>query len=161
MQKAAAGIEPCPRSVGAPAASGGLPDLTLECLGGGRSVVLSRLTGTPIVLNVWAQWCGPCRAEAPAFQALHAAAGDKLTVIGIDYQDTQADLAIAFAGELGLRYPQLADPDGSSRAALGFTGPPTTYFVDAAGEVTHVENGPVTSADELEQLVSEHLGVAL
>jgi cytochrome c biogenesis protein CcmG, thiol:disulfide interchange protein DsbE len=159
--KAEAGIAPCPRSDGVPAPSGGLPDVTLACLGGGRSVNLSKLTGTPLVVNIWAQWCGPCRAEAPAFAALHDDADRRVRIIGIDLQDTQPDLAIAFADELGLTYPQLADPDGSIRAPLRFQGPPRTYFVDAGGEITYVESGPVTSEDELKSLVSQHLGVDL
>lgn len=159
-QKAAAGIAACPASEGDPAPSGGLPALTLPCLGGGRPVDLARLTGMPTLVNVWAQWCAPCRAEAPAFQQVHEAYGPRLQVIGIDWQDTQPDAALAFAEELGLTYPQLADPEGVTRAPLSILGPPTTFFVAADGTVAHVESGPVTRASELTHLVEQHLGVS-
>src|SRR5687767_2173764 len=65
-QKKAAGIEDCPTSDDAvPVADSGLPDVTLGCLGGGREVRLAGLRGQPMMINVWAQWCGPCREEAP------------------------------------------------------------------------------------------------
>ena len=65
-QKKAAGIEDCPRSdPDVPAVTSGLPDLVLACLGGGREVRLAGLRGQPMMINVWAQWCGPCREEAP------------------------------------------------------------------------------------------------
>ena len=64
--KKAAGIADCPRSDSDVAAvPSGLPDVVLPCLGGGREVRLAGLRGKPMMINVWAQWCGPCREEAP------------------------------------------------------------------------------------------------
>ena len=64
--KKAAGIADCPRSdPGVAAVPSGLPDVVLPCLGGGREVRLAGLRGKPMMINVWAQWCEPCREEAP------------------------------------------------------------------------------------------------
>lgn len=157
-----ADIAPCPRTSDAGARSDGLPDLTLECLGGGRSVRLAGLRGTPTVINVWAQWCGPCRDEAPHLQAVYERAGSRLRVIGIDYDDPRPARALAFARELGLRYPQLVDPDKELRGPFRLlVGIPATAFVDAHGRLVHVAHKPYRSEAELVSDVREYLGVSL
>lgn len=159
-QKAAAGIDPCPASDKTTApVEGGLPDLTLPCLGGGRSVHLAGLRGTPTVINLWAQYCGPCRTEAPHFQRFHEAAGDAVAVIGIDWQDTRPGAAIAFADELGLTYPLVADPEAATRAPLQVSALPMTLLVDAKGVVVHRQFEVVSSAADLADLVERELGV--
>ncbi len=161
-QKAAARIEACPPSeVDARAAANGLPDLTLPCLGGGRDVDLAGLRGTPLVLNFWSQTCGPCRTESPHLQQVHAAAGNRLRLLGIDWQDPRPSYAIAFARELGLTYPQIADPAGATRAPLRITALPITFFVDSDGRIVHTEYGPVKSAEDLVSLIAEHLHVSV
>lgn len=164
-QKQAAGIEDCPAPGGvevtATRGASELPGITLPCLGGGRAVNLSTLTGMPTVINLWAQNCGPCRQEAPRFQQLHEQAGDQVRVIGLDFQDPRPSYALAFADERGLTYPQIADPEGASRAALRVPGLPMTLFVDAQGVIRHVEFGDVKSGAELRALVAKHLGVTL
>lgn len=137
-----------------------LPALTLPCLGRGPDVALRSVTGGPAVLNVWAQWCGPCRKEAPRFQALYERSGDRLLVFGVDYDDPLPDRALALADDLGLRYPQLADPDKRLRAPFGLlAGIPATVFVDAAGRVVHIAHHVYRSDEELERDVRTHLGV--
>lgn len=161
-QKAAAGIESCPATQRRSSASArSLPDVTLPCLGGGRDVNLSDLRGTPLVLNFWSQTCGPCRAESPLFQQVHEAAGDRVRVVGINWQDPRPAYAIGFADELGLTYPQLADPDGATRAPMRITALPVTVFVDAHGQIVHTEFGAVDSVEELASLVDDQLGVAV
>ncbi|MGH3448335.1 MAG: TlpA family protein disulfide reductase, partial [Nocardioidaceae bacterium] len=157
--KDAAGIEPCPRAqADANAQSHGLPEITLPCLGGGRSVDLAGLDG-PAVINFWSQTCGPCRAESPRFQQLHEAAGDKLLVLGVDWHDPRPGYAIRFAKQLGLTYPQLADPDGATRAPMHISGLPITVFVDDSGAITYTHYGAVDSVADLTDLVAEHLGL--
>lgn len=166
-QKAAAGIESCPvtqRTSPAPDGSlpdGSLPDVTLPCLGGGRDVNLSGLRGTPLVLNFWSQTCGPCRAESPLFQQVHEAAGDRVRVLGIDWQDPRPAYAIGFADELGLTYPQIADPDGATRAPMRITALPVTVLVNAHGQIVHTEFGAVDSVEELTTLIDDQLGVSV
>lgn len=158
-QKARTEIEPCPALPTAAAVpEGGLPDITLACLGGGRAVDLAGLRG-PAVLNFWAQWCAPCRREAPIFQATHRDLDGDVSVIGVDWMDPRPGAAIALADELGLTYPQLADPEGRTRADLGVSGLPFTVFVDADGSVAGVHNGEIDDEQELADLIAEELGV--
>jgi thiol-disulfide isomerase/thioredoxin len=159
--KEQAGIVGCPRSDADQAPPGnGLPALTLPCLGGGRPVHLAGLRGTPMVVNVWAQWCGPCREEIPLFQRLHERSSGQLRVLGIDLQDPNMGMALAFAAETGMTYPQLQDLDGAVPDALRVRGIPLTVFVAADGRVAYTQQGVVDSARELRALVEQHLGVS-
>ncbi|GAA1708471.1 TlpA family protein disulfide reductase [Propioniferax innocua] len=158
----AAGIEDCPTPEASgpvveegPVVEGGLPDLTLDCLGGDSTVRLSSLRG-PLIINVWAQWCGPCRAEAP-YLAEFADAHPEVHMLGIDYADPRPGAAVAFADEAGWDWPQLSDPDRSIAGPLKVVGPPHTVFVDADGRITHMHAGPFTSTEQLEDLAAEHL----
>ena len=159
--KAELGVEPCPRTTAAPV-EGGLPDLTLPCLGGGRDVAISGLRG-PLVVNVWASWCGPCRTEMPALQDFHGRYGDRVPILGIDYEDVQVGAAFELVRETGVTYPLLADPQSTLQGAEPFPGRmglPLFAFVDKQGRATVVAGG-VDSVDELVALVDAHLGVEL
>lgn len=160
--KKAAGIPDCPISdpAVAPAAEG-LPDVVLPCLGGGRDVRLAGLRGRPMLLNVWAQWCGPCRTEAPYLAEVSADNDTDLLILGVDYVDPLPDKAIEFARLAGWRYPQVADPDKRLAAPLQIAGPPQTFFVTADGTIGYRHSGPFTSAQQIRALAAEHLGVAL
>ena len=80
-------------------------------------------------------------------------------MIGIDWQDTQPQLALSLASQLGITYPQLADPFGATRAALRIRGLPITVFVRADGTIAYVYPGPIPSTAELANMVETHLGV--
>ena len=135
-----------------------LPPVTLSCLGGGPDVRLSRLRG-PIVINLFAQWCGPCRSEMPYYQELHRKAGGKVRVLGIDYLDTQPALALDLVRRTGVTYPLLADPSGVLRPDFKIRGLPGVVLVDAAGKVADVEFRVVRSYAELRNLVQRELQV--
>jgi len=152
-----AGIDDCAGLPTSDPADDGLPALSLPCLGGAGDVDLSTLEG-PLVLNVWAQTCGPCRDEMPLFQQLHRAA-EGLTVLGVDYLDLQPHLAIDFAERAGVTYPSVADVDDQLRSPLRLQSLPTTLFVDADGRVVATEVKEFTSYDELAATVERHLGV--
>lgn len=159
--KKRAGIEECPTPDGAaPEATNPMPEVTLACFGGGPAVDLTSLRG-PLVLNLWAQWCPPCREELPFYQQLHEQAGEKVTVLGVDYQDTRPDWAMDLLEQTGVTYPNLADPGGKLRVPFRVRGLPGIVFVDEAGEVTAVEYVVIESYDQLADLVDEHLGVAV
>jgi thiol-disulfide isomerase/thioredoxin len=153
--RADAGIEDCPPPTG----SSDLPPVTLACLGGGRDLALNQVAG-PAVVNLWASWCGPCKEELPLLARLDEEAGERLTVLGVDYQDPRPDGALALAARSGVTYPQLADPGGALADELRIIGMPGTLYVDRAGSVTFL-NRAFTSYDELTALVRDHTGVDL
>jgi len=161
-QKEAAGIEDCPWSKHRPPADAALPDISLPCLGGGPGVDLSTLQG-PLVINLWAQWCEPCRDELPYYQRLHEEGAGKVRVLGIDYLDPQPGGALALAEATGVTFPSLADPDGRLRQVWRVRGLPGVLFVDEQGRVTNPDARPtylvIESYDQLADLVREHLGV--
>jgi cytochrome c biogenesis protein CcmG, thiol:disulfide interchange protein DsbE len=152
-------LQACPSVQSRQPAPNGLPEISLPCLGNGPDTRLSDLRG-PLVINVWAQWCGPCREEAPYLAELHRKAGDKLQLLGIDYVDTRPDLAVKFAVDHQWDYPHLVDRDKQLQQPFRIAGPPVTAFVDKSGAV-YFHRKPITSQQELDQLVKEKLGVSL
>ena len=157
-----AGIADCPTSsASVPARPDGLPDLVLGCLGGDSTVRLAGLRGKPMVINVWAQWCPPCREESPYLRQYQKAAKGKVTMLGIDYDDPRPELAVEFASLVKWSYPQLQDPERRLSAVMRIGGLPTTLFVDADGKLVHQVSGKLQSYDELVQLTRDKLGIAL
>jgi thiol-disulfide isomerase/thioredoxin len=138
------------------AASDRLPDVTLPSLTGGRPVDLGALRG-PAVVNLWAQWCAPCRRELPIYESFYRAHHDKVAVLGVDWQDTLADRARQLAGDSGVTYPLVADTEPKIRANLL----PRLILVDGSGKIAFEEYVEITSLSQLERLVEKHLGVAL
>jgi cytochrome c biogenesis protein CcmG/thiol:disulfide interchange protein DsbE len=153
-------LEACPPTPSRPPTTNGLPDVSLPCLGKGPDIRLADLRG-PLVINVWAQWCGPCRDEAPYLAELQRKAGGKVQLLGIDYDDPRPDQAVKFAVDHQLAYPHLVDSDKQLHGPLKIGGPPLTAFVDKAGAVVYVHRGVLKSQQELDQLVKDKLGVAL
>jgi cytochrome c biogenesis protein CcmG/thiol:disulfide interchange protein DsbE len=119
------------------------PDLELPKLGGGGTGSLADYRGKVVVLNFWASWCKPCRAESPLLERWHRrmAAKDG-TVLGIDMLDITED-AQAFIDEYGLTYPMLKDKDGHGIETFGVVQYPETFVIDRAGQITAVRRGPV------------------
>jgi cytochrome c biogenesis protein CcmG/thiol:disulfide interchange protein DsbE len=120
-----------------------VPATTLPQLEGGGGESLADYKGKWVLVNFWASWCLPCRAEAPAleeFQRRHG--GPKFTVLGIDTQDLSGD-AQAFVERYGLSYPQLRDGDGGLADEYGTTGVPENFLVDPSGTVRLAYPGPV------------------
>ena len=152
----AAGV-PCPPSnLEARPITDGLPATVFPCLGPGPDVNLAGLRGKPVVLNVWASWCPPCREEMPLITDLAADAGDSLVVLGIDVDDDPR-AAAQFAADAGLA--SVIDTDSITRVTLGWTGPPVTYFVRADGVIAHRAYGAIPDEATLRGLVATHLGV--
>ena len=96
----------------------------------------------PAVVNVWASWCLPCRAEAPLLRQAHAEFGEEIAFIGIDYDDSQRGARL-FLDEFDLPFVHYFDPDGVTIAEYGGIGVPRTYFFAAGGELINVHNGAI------------------
>ena len=157
--KARIGMETCEPGAGEPV-EGGLPELTLPCLGGGPDVELSSLRG-PMVINLWQANCTPCREEMPALEEFHQRHGDRVAMVGVDFNDVHPDGALALAEETGATYPSVADPGGELMTEDGRRGLPAFVFVDDDGVVVGQDSGGVESVDEVRDLVSTHLGIEL
>ena len=133
-------------------ASGGMPtapEFTLERLDGEGDLSLASLRGKPVVLNVWASWCGPCKDEAPLLQEASERWGKRVAFVGIDVQDVRGD-ARDFLERFGVTYPNVYDGKGSTIGRYGVTGYPETYFIDAEGRVRHRIAGPVEDAEDVD-----------
>lgn len=157
------GMEDCVPGDGEPV-EGGLPELTLPCLGGGQDVELSSLRG-PMLINLWQAFCEPCRKEMPALESFHRKYGDEVAVLGIDFNDVHPAGALELAEDTGATYPSVADPGGELMAEEAFAvarrGLPAFVLVDADGTVVGQASGGVDSVAEVKDLVAEHFGIEL
>ena len=107
--------------------------------------LLRQLRGTPVVVNVWASWCGPCKAESPLLREASATYGDRVQFLGVDILDSLGG-ARAFLADQGVTYPSVFDPPGAIRDQLGMVGQPATVFYDADGHVVSSWDGQLTAA---------------
>ena len=104
--------------------------------------LLAQLRGTPVVVNVWASWCGPCQAEAPLFRAASARYGDRVQFLGVDILDSQSG-AKAFIADHHVPYPSVFDPPGAIRDSLAMIGQPATVFYGRDGTVVKSNDGQI------------------
>ncbi|HLA99517.1 MAG TPA: TlpA disulfide reductase family protein [Anaerolineales bacterium] len=136
------------------------PDFTLELLGGGQAS-LSGLRGKVVLVNFWATWCPPCRAEMPAIEKIYQSfkpLGLEVLAVNLTDQDSEAAVA-AFVQELDLTFPIPLDRDGSVSARYLLRGLPSTFFVDRQGVIRSVVvGGPMSEAliqSKVEELLQE------
>jgi thiol-disulfide isomerase/thioredoxin len=124
-----------------------------ELLGGGKDAFdtrLQQLRGTPVVVNKWASWCGPCRFEFPWFQSLAQKRGGQIAFLGVNSNDSDSS-AKGFLDELPLPYPSYSDGDLKIAQELG--GPPqafpTTTFYDRSGKLVFTHPGQYQDEQQL------------
>jgi len=96
--------------------------------------ILVGLRPKPVVVNVWASWCGPCRVEAPLLEKASRRYGDRVAFLGVDARDREAD-ARDFLRRYGITYPNVVDADDSVVSLLGLRGFPTTYVFNRWGRL--------------------------
>jgi cytochrome c biogenesis protein CcmG, thiol:disulfide interchange protein DsbE len=122
-----------------------------QLLPGGKDAFEGRVSslGYPVVANIWASWCGPCRYEFSMFQELSAKFGRTVGFIGIDSEDSEAN-AKEFLAEKPVPYPSYFDPHHELAAALKTTGLPDTAFYNSKGELVYTKLGQYANAKDLE-----------
>jgi thiol-disulfide isomerase/thioredoxin len=155
-------VPPCPKLTHQAAVKGGLPDLTLPCLGGGRQVRLADLRGTPTVLNVWAAGCAICSEEMPVLADGMHDAGERVRFFGVHYKAPEK-YGERSAEDFGVAFPSVQDANGdrTTLALRPLAGPPQTFFYAADGPLAGRHAGAITSRKQLDRLVQRYLGVQL
>ena len=141
-----------------PKAGFAAPDFTLDTLDGGP-LTLAEMRGQPVVLNLWASWCLPCRSEMPAIEKAYQRYKDAgLMVIGLNMtsQDSESDVR-AFVQEFGLTFPIVLDRDGSVQSRYQLLGLPSTYFIDQKGIIRSVVVGGPLSEGTIQSNVEDLL----
>ncbi|MCB2222996.1 MAG: redoxin family protein [Actinobacteria bacterium] len=136
-----------PRNI--PLAGEQMADLELPLLDGSGTVALADLRGEVLVINFFASYCIPCRAEHAELTALSDAYGDRgVQFVGIVYQDTTAAIT-GFLDQYGWGdgYLYLQDPGSRAVVEFGVYGVPETYVVDADGVIVHKEYGAIVAGD--------------
>lgn len=113
----------------------------------GKPIELAGYAGHPLVLNFWASWCGPCRAEQPGLNRIatdYKARG--VAVLGVDIRDN-IDAAKIYRDEFQMPYPSLFDQAARVAYAYRVDAPPSTAFIDATGVVVFMVPGGIEESD--------------
>jgi len=119
---------------------------------------LAELKGTPVVVNQWGSWCGPCRLEFPVLQSVASKEGGSVAFLGV-LSDDSKDAAGEFLSELPLPYPSYDDPDKKIGSELkAQAGLPTTSFYDPSGMLVFTKFGPYTDQAQLEADIQRYSG---
>lgn len=148
--RAEAGLPACETAGEGPA---DLRGIIAECLGDGKPVDIAATLQAPVLVNMWATWCGPCKTELPVL-AEYAKEPDAIKVVTLGVQSRPAD-ALELLTALKVKLPALLDEDGTANRKLRPVGLPASYLVKADGTVTLIKSPPVfRTVDEVRQAVA-------
>jgi thiol-disulfide isomerase/thioredoxin len=146
---------------GAPAPLAALHEQSNELLDGGTDAFRARLRelrGHPVVINKWASWCGPCRAELPILQDVATERGKEIAFVGVNARDKRP-AAERFVARYPVPYPSYEDPgEAIARAMKAPSNFPVTLFVDAQGKTVFTHQGGYRTAADLNADIERHLG---
>jgi thiol-disulfide isomerase/thioredoxin len=149
------------RLEGSPARLAALHVQASQLLGGGVPAFerrLDALRGTPVVINKWASWCGPCRAEFPVFQQVATERGREIAFLGVNSHDSTQP-ARDFLARYPIPFPSYVDPDEKiARAIRAPANYPITVFLDARGKHAFIHQGPYESRQDLAADIDRYLG---
>ena len=115
----------------------------------GNEVKLSDFFGKPIVLNFWASWCGPCKSEMPDFDEAYLSQGEEVQFLMVNMTDgaqETLETAKAFITASGYSFPVYYDVNSDAAITYGVSSIPTTYFIDAAGNLVTYGRGALSAA---------------
>jgi cytochrome c biogenesis protein CcmG, thiol:disulfide interchange protein DsbE len=133
------------------------PPFTLNSLDG-STVTLGDLAGQVVLINVWASWCVPCRAEMPMLQATYAEYHTQgFTILAVNQREPASTVA-AYMQEVGLTFPALLDTRGTVSGAYRANVLPSSYLLDRRGVIRAVYRGPIPRSvlvSTVEQLLQE------
>jgi peroxiredoxin len=117
------------------------PPVTLDMLDGG-AMPLKDLKGQVVLVNFWATWCPPCRAEMPGFQKVYEALhGDGFTVVGVSMDDASRAQVASFLQDHGIHYPVAMATTDVVAGFGGVNSYPTSFLVDRRGRVRYMVRG--------------------
>jgi thiol-disulfide isomerase/thioredoxin len=147
--RAEADLPACPEGAEGPA---DLRGITAECLADGRGVDIATALEGPVLVNMWATWCPPCKTELPILAA-YAREPGAIPVVTLGVESKPGD-ALELLTALKVKLPSLLDEDGRAKQKLHPAGLPASYLV-ADGTITLIENPRVfTSVDQIRQAVT-------
>jgi thiol-disulfide isomerase/thioredoxin len=110
----------------------------------GEIVQLSDLRGKTVLVNIFASWCGPCRAEAPHLVEVDNLLGEDVVFVGLNLQENVSAVE-GFKQDFGIDFPLVLNEDGRLTEIYKPIGLPTSWFIDPNGIVRYVHAGPMTS----------------
>jgi thiol-disulfide isomerase/thioredoxin len=118
--------------------------------GDGNAVSLTDMLGKPVIVNLWASWCPPCKAEMPDFETAYREYGDTIHFMMVNmtdgYQET-VEKAKAFIADTGYTFPVYFDTESEAAIAYNATSIPATYFIDAEGNLVVYARGMLDAAN--------------